>query len=194
MSATGGERWTLPQSDLLKATYLVTYDEEMRPNWDRVEERYNLAALHFGFPKRTNIGLRKRWSRLQANYFQHDLNRVANYTSLVRQLINGQTLSSPTTNLPIQDLAEGHPEVDIEESLEATDNEYTYGVSCRLTYVFGVSKLIGVWQSSLFSALPHASLGQRHEPQQSPGQGSSRENAQEQKTTWPSQLLQGFHE
>lgn len=144
MSATGGERWTLPQSDLLKATYLVTYDEEMRPNWDRVEERYNLAALHYGFPKRTNIGLRKRWSRLQANYLQHDLNRVANYTSLVRQLINGQTLSSLITNLLIQDLAKRHPEVDIEESLETTDNEYTYDVSCRLIYVFGVSKLINV--------------------------------------------------
>lgn len=192
MNATGGERWTSAQSDLLKATYLVTYDEEMRPNWDRVEERYNSAALHYGFPKRTNIGLRKRWSRLQATDLQHDPNRVAEYASLVRQLTNSQMLNPPTTNLPVHNAAEGRPETDVEEAID--NSEHTYGVSRRLTHVFGVLTLIGIRQFSLFPALPQTSLGLRHEPQHSPSQGSSLESAQEQETTWPSQVLQGFHE
>lgn len=116
MNGTGGGRWTQAQSDLLKATYLVTYDEEMRPNWDWVEERYNVAALHYDFPKRTNIDLRKRWSRLQANDSQHDPNRVAKYASLVRRLMNSQMLNSSTTTLLVHNAAKG--QVEIEESLE----------------------------------------------------------------------------
>ena len=180
MNATGGEKWTSAQSDLLKATYLVTYDEEMRPNWDRVEERYNSAALHYGFPKRTNIGLRKRWSRLQASHLQHDPNRVAEYVSLVRQPINGQMLSSSITNIPVYNTAKSRPEADVEKTID--NYKHTYGVSCRLIHVFGVLTLIDVWQFSLFPALPQTSLGPRHEPHYSSGQEFSLESAQKQKT------------
>ncbi len=119
MANPGSGKWTAIQRDLLRATYEVTYDEELRPNWDRIEERYNQVATHFGSPTRTNVSLRKQWSRMMKEIVpQHDPERVKYYSSLVRRLLGNNTLDS--TNTTSQFFADSASETR-EDTLDSTN-------------------------------------------------------------------------